>query len=312
MSFVNPYNYSSVEKYVVAPAASSGQYHRLALSFPSAGGLITPGLKDASGTCYLPRPTRRSPLVVLAHGVGDSSTIPCHLLARALADAGIASLVVYLPIHSSRIPADLKERFSRLSAQEWFDLYRVSVINMRQALDWAASLPEIDPDRMGVAGISFGGYVAAITLGVDERLKAGAILLACGNQGKLAWTRSSRRFARWNISEEAFRQHQENYLSYVAEVSAQGFKNVEPPYPGYPFDPYTFCSTISDKQTLLVNARWDEYFPRQAAEDFRQACGNPKQVWLPAGHASAWLFYPIIRHHVVGLFRDSFQVKSGE
>ena len=305
MAFVNPYDYTPVERYNILPAAENGRYRRLMVSFPSACAAENSKMNDVSGVCYLPRSTGKSPFVVLAHGVGDTSAAPCHLLARALADAGIASFVLYLPVHSRRLPDDLKDRFYQLTAQDWFDLYRVSVINIRQALDWAQNRPEIDAGRLGVAGVSFGGYVAAIALGVDPRLKAGAILLACGNQEKLAWTRRSRRFAKYDISEAVFREHQERYFAYISDVAASGFENVTPSHPGYPFDPYTFSSAIKEKQMLLANARWDEYFPREAAMEFWQACGRPKQVWLPSGHATAWLYYPIIRRNVVEFFRRS-------
>ncbi len=308
MAFSNPYDYTPASRYTVIPATENGRYRKVTVSFPSACAAEYPDLADVCGVCYLPRKAGKSPLVVLAHGIGDTSAVPCHLLARSLAGTGIASFVVYLPVHSRRLPADLKERFYRLTAQDWYDLYRVSVINIRQALDWAATRPEIDADRLGVAGISFGGYVAAIALGVDSRLKAGAILLACGNQEKLAWTRRSRRFAKYDISEAVFREHQERYFRYVSEVGQHGFENVAPPHPGYPFDPYTFCPAIKKKRVLMVNARWDEYFPREAALDFWRSCGRPKQVWLPTGHASAWFLYPVIRRYVVHLFRPSFQV----
>ncbi len=312
MAFSNPYAYAPVDRYTVLPAAENGRYRKLAVNFPSALAASFPDMADVCGACYLPQKAGKSPLVVLAHGIGDTSAVPCHLLAGALAGAGIASFVVYLPVHSRRLPADLKERFYRLTAQDWYDLYRVSVVNIRQALDWAETRPEIDADRLGVGGISFGGYVAAIALGVDPRLKAGAILLACGNQEKLAWTRRSRRFAKYDISEAVFKEHQEAYFAYVSEVAERGFENVAPPLPGYPFDPYTFGSAISDKQVLLMNARWDEYFPREAALEFWRACGRPKQVWLPAGHASAWFFYPIIRRHIVELFQRTLQSIPGE
>ena len=310
MVFSNPYDYKPVERYTVLPAAGNPRYRKLAVSFPSACATESPRMNDVSGVCYLPQKAVKPPLVVLAHGVGDTSATPCHLLAGALADNGIASFVLYMPVHSRRLPEEMKARFYRLSIQEWLDFYRVSVVNIRQVLDWAETRPELDADRMGVAGISFGGYVSAIALGVDSRLKSGAILLACGNQEKLAWTSTTRRFGKWDVSEEYYTEAQKNYLSYVDDVASRGFDNVPPLRPSYPFDPYTFSSTIKDKQVLMVNAKWDAYFPREAALDFWQACGRPKQVWLPAGHASAWLYYPIIRRHVVELFRESFMAKS--
>lgn len=42
------------------------------------------------------------------------------------------------------------------------------------------SFPEVDPDRTGVTGISWGGYLTCITAGVDNRFKAAAPVYGCG------------------------------------------------------------------------------------------------------------------------------------
>ena len=309
MTIQNPYDYIPSEHCAVLLTGATGTYRKLAVSFPSAVTVQGSKPDEVPGTCYLPQKVGKAPLVILVHGVGDTSAVPCHALARALATIGIASFIIYLPIHSRRLPAEIKARFYRLSIEEWFELYRHSVINIRQAIDWVESRPEIDASRLGVAGISFGAYVSAIAMGIDPRLKAGAILLTSGNLEKVAWTRSTRRFERYDVSAEVFNEGQRRYLAYVDEVSTRGFDNVPRPRPGYAFDPYTFSATIRKKDALLVNALWDEYFPREAAREFGRACGRPRQVWLPAGHASAWLFYPVIRHHVVELFRRSLIAK---
>ncbi|MEN8615277.1 alpha/beta hydrolase family protein [Dehalogenimonas sp. THU2] len=309
MNRFNPYDYVPVGNFTTEHISSTGTFQQFRVSFDSACPADFPEMNLVTGDYYLPRnTTKKHPLVVLVHGVGDTSTMPCRLLARSLAGAGIASLVLYMPIHSRRLPEEMKKRFYDLSAQDWFNLYRISVVNIRQVLDWAESRLEIDTHRLGVAGISFGGYVSAIAMGIDRRLRAGAFLFTAGNLEKLARTRSSSRFTRYDISEDLFRKNQSSYMAYVADVSARGFDNVPPPQVGYLFDPYTFCSEIKNKPVLMMNAHWDEYFPKEAANEFWEACGKPKQIWLPASHASAWIYYPVIRHHVVNLFRNSLMV----
>jgi len=306
MGLKNPFDYKTAAINATVPLGNASTYSKIAVSFPSSENDGEPCMGNVTGICYFPTGTAKSPLVILAHGIGDSSIIPCHALARTLARSGIASFVIYLPIHSRRLPKDMKERFYNLTLDEWFELYRVSVVNIRQVLDWAQSRHEIDSDKIGIAGISFGGYVAGIALGIDDRLKAGALLLSCGNQEKLGWTRSTRRIPRYNVSEAVYKEGQKRYMAYVEEVSAHGFENVVVPRPSYSFDPFTFCSTIKTKPVFLANAIWDEYFPRVAAKEFWQACGRPNQLWLPSGHATAWLFYPLIRSNVVKLFRQAF------
>lgn len=42
------------------------------------------------------------------------------------------------------------------------------------------SLPEVDPERIGVTGISWGGYLTCIVAGVDSRFKLAAPVYGCG------------------------------------------------------------------------------------------------------------------------------------
>jgi dienelactone hydrolase len=51
-----------------------------------------------------------------------------------------------------------------------------------------ASLPEIDRDRIGITGISWGGYLASIVTGIDDRLKVSIPVYGCGFLGEdSAW-----------------------------------------------------------------------------------------------------------------------------
>lgn len=49
------------------------------------------------------------------------------------------------------------------------------------------SLPEVDPDRTGVTGISWGGYLTCIVAGVDPRFKLAVPVYGCGFYEKTAF-----------------------------------------------------------------------------------------------------------------------------
>jgi dienelactone hydrolase len=46
------------------------------------------------------------------------------------------------------------------------------------------SFPEVDPQRIGITGISWGGYLTCITSGVDSRFKFAAPVYGCGYLGE--------------------------------------------------------------------------------------------------------------------------------
>ncbi len=71
------------------------------------------------------------------------------------------------------------------------------------------SLPEVDPDRIGLTGISYGGYLACIVAGVDNRFKLVVPVYGCGftdlqlfdsNLVKMGPERAARWMAWWDPS----------------------------------------------------------------------------------------------------------------
>ena len=135
--------------YELALPGRRGLWRSQGLSFPTAATsafIRTP----AGGEYYRPLGEVPAPLVVVAHGMGDSSLVPARLLAGALQGAGWACYVPHLPILSTRTPGMAHPR--NLSPQDWADLYRFSVVEIRQALDWAEGRPELDHARTVIAG----------------------------------------------------------------------------------------------------------------------------------------------------------------
>ena len=136
------------------------------------------------GDYFQPHGVSNAPLAILLHGMGDHSVIPCKLLARALAKKGIACFILYLVVHSSRMSEATRRRFPTLTPKEWFETYQASVIEVRQVIDWASSREEIDSEQIAVIGISFGGFISAIAMGIDERIKGGEFIVTGGNGEK--------------------------------------------------------------------------------------------------------------------------------
>lgn len=55
---------------------------------------------------------------------------------------------------------------------------------VRQVADWAGSRPEINHNQIAVTGVSLGGFISAIAMEIDERLKAG-VFVATGGDSEL-------------------------------------------------------------------------------------------------------------------------------
>ena len=52
--------------------------------------------------------------------------------------------------------------------------------NVIRGISLLTSLPEVDPKRIGITGISWGGYLTCIVAGLDNRLRAAVPVYGCG------------------------------------------------------------------------------------------------------------------------------------
>ena len=114
------------------------------------------------------------PAVVYLHGSGGdrAQLLP---LASTLAERGAVALTLTLPSGSatppSGVPPEETLRWQR-------DQIVGDVVAVRRGLDLLAEDERVDPDRLGLVGWSFGGRLGALLAGVDDRIRATALMSA--------------------------------------------------------------------------------------------------------------------------------------
>lgn len=135
---------------------------------------------------YLGRPEKtkgKLPAMVLVHGGGGTAF---KEWAELWAKRGYVALAMDLAGHGpkrERLPdgspdQDDRARFGADQVQEFWSYHAVA--NVIRGISLLASLPEVDPDRVGITGISWGGYLTCIVAGLDDRLKAAVPVYGCG------------------------------------------------------------------------------------------------------------------------------------
>lgn len=135
------------------PVARSATSRLERVRFHGAGG------QTVEGYLALSRRPGRHPGVVFLTGSGGS-----------LRD--LAALAVYFANHGG-VGLTIQQP---PNATSWAPL----VENVRRALDLLAAAPEVDPKRLGVAGLSLGAETAAIVAGVDPRPRVFALMSCRG------------------------------------------------------------------------------------------------------------------------------------
>jgi len=302
---MNPYNYPAIKPdFDLRLTKTANGSSRYAVKFRVARPTRYQENNVAFGEFYQPNRGTKWPLAILVHGWGDRSVLPCKMLARDLSRKGIASFILYLVFHQRRMPSEVISRLPNLTPEEWFEGYQTSVIDIRQVIDWADKNTDINTDRIAVIGISLGGIISAISMGVDKRIGAGVIIVAGGNYQARSWLRKTEP----GHTEAEYKQSEKLYTSYLREVAQQGVDNVTPSKKSYLTDPMTFSSYLRHRPLLMLNANWDERFPKQSTIDLWEACGKPEIKWYPATHSSIWLLYPLLLRQIAQFLRSTFNL----
>lgn len=279
------------------PAEVTSRYRLYTFDFKSGFPAGCQETDTVTGLYYLPAVRRgKCPVLVLLHGVGDPSVGPLQLLAKRFAKQNVASVIPLLPVHTSRLSEEGKDHFPRLTGDEWLKSYKIAVINTLQVLDWVLARDEIASDNAAVLGLSFGGFIAAISMALDIRVKAGVFIASAGNVEKIA--QFGRRRKEYRLPEEEYQKHQEVYRRYLQDIAAKGIGQVTPPINNFLTDPMTYAGFLRGRPVLMLNAHWDEYMPTSAVKDLWEASGKPELRWYPTNHAGIWLLYPLLSRRI--------------
>jgi len=255
------------------------------LAFPSP--IETPD--DANNTVHAdyfrPKGDGQRPGVVVLHILGADFALSRYLAAR-LADRGVAALFVRLPYYGERRPAEANDRrFLSGDLDRSVRSMRQGVCDVRRAVAWLGGRPEIDRDRLGVAGISLGGIVSAVAAGVDPAIGSAALLLAGGDLATILWEMP-----------EAGRYRKLWIDSGRTREDLQALTR--------PYDPITHAAGLRGKRVLMIAGRTDEVIPPSSATALWEAAGRPTLRWYDCGHYSAAGFLLPGMREVVEFFDD--------
>ena len=206
---------------------------------------------------YLGRPATRSvgklPGMVLVHGGGGKAF---KEWAEHWAKKGYVALAMDLSGNgpSGRLPdggpdqADGEKfhNFTEAQAGEMWTYHAVADVVRGDSL--LRSLPDVNAERIGITGISWGGYLTCIVAGVDPRFKVAVPVYGCGFLGdNSVWKDGS--LARMTPESRALWLHLFDPSQYLGNVRCPTlFVNGTSDF-AYPLDSY-------QKSYRLVPAKW--------------------------------------------------------
>jgi dienelactone hydrolase len=131
------------------------------------------------------------------------------------------------------------------------------VVDLRRAMDFLLAQPGIDPGRFACVGHDFGGMYGILAGGLDKRPTHYVIMAA------------TPRFPDWYLYAPKLEgEAREAFVRQMAEI-----------------DPIAHVGNLSPAPILFQFAMDDFHVPRERAEEFFAAAGEPKEIrWYEAGH----------------------------
>lgn len=234
-------------------------YRLIKVYFDSVNGERVPGLM------LLPKREDKIPCIVFLHGYGGSKD-DIREAVDLVAGEGYALMAIDAEYHGER-----RENGKELYSPDVNDSVRgiiQTVIDLRRAIDYLETRPEIDIERVGYVGGSMGGILGAIFIGVEPRIKAAALIVAGGNMSLM------------------IRESQHYTMPAIREyLQREGISYEELQKMLDPIDPMNFIEYFSPRPVVFHLGRFDKIVPAEAGRQLYEAAGEPKQVyWYDAGH----------------------------
>lgn len=150
---------------------SLGTYYRAVIS-------VLPGV-HAEGIYIVPKDvTGKVPLVISMHGGGGSPEVALfngggnyHDMVRGGVKNGYAVFAPQHLFHAPGYPGDIRNRTDERLRLVGTSLTAVEILKITRSLDVLLKRPEIDPKRVAMVGLSYGGYYALVTPALEPRIK---------------------------------------------------------------------------------------------------------------------------------------------
>jgi dienelactone hydrolase len=220
------------------------------VSFDSpAGGRVTGLLFD---------PVTRSSLrpgIVLMHGMPGTAR-GMAALGQLLAEHGAVAIAIDAPFARRSGPP---VRFSGEDRAEQIQLIK----DLQRAVDVLRARVNVDDERLAYLGISYGGAMGALFVGIERRIKAAVLVVGDGGL-----------VSHFTGPEDS------NVTASLSCATRIGWLGAMTP-----IEPIRFISHASPTALLLQNGQLDNLVPAADAEELHAAAPNPKTIrWYSAGH----------------------------
>jgi dienelactone hydrolase len=233
-----------------------GDLAQISFSYLTEAGLRVPGiLLKSSGDA-------RHPAVIVAHGTGGKKEDELPIMKQLVA-AGFVAVAIDARFHGERgTSADYNAAIARAFAQPGVQhpLYWDTVWDLMRLVDYLQARPDIDPQRIGLMGISKGGIETYFTAAADPRI---ACAVPCIGVQSFRWALEH---DQWHGRIGTFRKGFDAAAKSAgaekpdAEFVRRFYRQVVPGIDGE-FDGPVMLTLIAPRPLLIINGDKDDKTP---------------------------------------------------
>jgi len=251
------------------------------------------------GDVYYPeslKPGERRAGIVLCHGYTGVKDIYLPDNARVLNEAGYVAMTFdYKGWGDSEGPRSRLAPYSR-------------VADVQAALTFLGTVPEVDPDRLGIYGTSYGGATVVWVGAIDPRVKCVVSVVGIGNGER--WMRSVRRPDEWHdllvrSRQDRLKRALDGKSEFVAreevllpdrqsaELAAAARRNNPAAVSVIPleyvdetlqFNPEWVVDKIAPRPILFITTDDDRLVPPEESIQLHARAGEPKKLVVLEGY----------------------------
>ncbi|HTL48825.1 MAG TPA: hypothetical protein VL688_12265 [Verrucomicrobiae bacterium] len=240
---------------------------------------------------YLPAGEGPFPLVCITPMLGRLAFLEDlffeRFFARYFAANGLATAIMDRNIFSFDHSLGLEQLHDYLSA----------TLSRNQALlDHLLGRGDIDPEKTGSFGMSFGAVANFLWASRDKRLSSHVFVLPGGNIPEI-FVASEDPLMRSYLRAALAR------TGYSKTQLCQALREV------FTLDPMEVCGEIDPASILMVLARFDRVIPYRYGKQLREKLGRPETILLPLGHYTSILTIPWLKKTGLNFFKKKWGLK---
>jgi dienelactone hydrolase len=205
-----------------------------------------------------PAPGGRKPAVLLLAGSGGhKNTDYVRLTSDMLNTLGFITFAIDAQYHGDRARKGRSGDIHLVYDVTARDAFIQTVRDLRRAVDYLCSRPDVDKNRIGFVGFSQGGMIGGTFIGVEPRVRVACLAVPGGG------------FAEWARKAKMVSKNREGDLDIGAAMT----------------DPIHFLGKFAPRPLLILAAKKDELIAPYATEAVYAAAGAGKKLlWYNSGH----------------------------